>query len=43
VAVNLGVSTTAVVKFLESEQAFWAAANQIRAGRNMPAMTHRGR
>jgi hypothetical protein len=42
-AINLGVSTTAVVKFLESDHAFWAAANRIRAGRNMPAMTRRAR
>jgi hypothetical protein len=42
VAVNLGVSTTAVVRFLESEPAFWAAANRIRAGRAMPGLTHRG-
>jgi hypothetical protein len=41
VAVNLGVSTTAVIKFLEAEPAFWAAANRIRAGMGMPALTHR--
>src|SRR3954468_15067576 len=31
VAVNLGVSTTAVIKLLEGESQFWAAANRIRA------------
>jgi hypothetical protein len=41
VAVNLGVSTTAVVKFLENEPVFWTAANQTRAGLGMPALTHR--
>jgi hypothetical protein len=41
VAVNLGVSTTAVVKFLENEPHLWAAANQIRADLAMPALTHR--
>src|SRR5687768_14745632 len=30
VAVNLGVSTTAVVKFLEGEPHLWTAANKIR-------------
>ena len=41
VAVNLGVSTTAIVKFLEGEPQLWAAANQIRAALGMPAMSHR--
>ena len=41
VAVNLGVSTTTVIKFLEGEPAFWAAANKIRADVGMAALTHR--
>lgn len=31
VAANLGVSTTAVIKLLQGEHAWWQAANQIRA------------
>src|SRR5687767_3899594 len=38
VAVNLGVSTTAVVKLLEGEHALWAAANRIRAEFGLPAL-----
>jgi hypothetical protein len=41
VAVNLGVSTTAVVKLLEGEPVLWTAANRIRADAGMPALTHR--
>ena len=41
VAVILGVSTTTVIKFLEAEPAFWAAANRIRADLGMSALTHR--
>ncbi|HEX8916244.1 MAG TPA: peptide chain release factor-like protein [Humisphaera sp.] len=41
VAVNLGVSTTAVVKLLESEGEFWQAANRIRAAHGLEALTHR--
>ena len=41
VAVNLGVSTTAVIKHLESDTHFWTAANTIRASLGMPALTHR--
>jgi len=41
VAVNLGVSTTAVVKLLEDQPPFWAAANRIRADHRLPALTHR--
>jgi hypothetical protein len=41
VAVNLGVSTTAVIKFLEGESQLWAAANRIRGEMGMPALTHR--
>ncbi len=43
VAVNLGVTTTAVVKILESETAWWAAANGIRAGLAMPVLQSRGK
>jgi hypothetical protein len=41
VAVNLGVSTTAVIKLLEKEPVLWTAANRIRAGLGMPGLTHR--
>jgi len=41
VAVNLGVSTSAVIKMLESEHQLWAAANQIRARAGLAGMTHR--
>jgi hypothetical protein len=41
VGINLGVSTTAVVKLLENEPALWTAANRIRAGAGLPALTHR--
>ena len=41
VAVNLGVSTTAVLKRLEAEPAFWTAANDIRARSGFPPLTHR--
>jgi hypothetical protein len=41
VAVNLGVSTTAVVKLLEDEPQLWAAANRIRAGAGVAPLTHR--
>lgn len=41
VAANLGVSTTAVIKHLESDPHFWTAANAIRAGLSMPALAHR--
>jgi hypothetical protein len=43
VAVNLGVTTTAVVKMLEAETAWWAAANDIRAKLGMAAMQSRGK
>ena len=42
VAVNLGVSTTAVIKLLENEPVLWTAANRIRAEAGMAALTHRG-
>jgi hypothetical protein len=42
VAVNLGVSTTAVIKLLECEPLFWAAANRIRAELGLTSLTHRG-
>ena len=41
VAVNLGVSTTAVVRLLEDEPLFWTAANRIRAALSMPPLSHR--
>jgi hypothetical protein len=41
VAANLGVSTTAVVKLIESEPAWWAAANAIRAKLGMEALQSR--
>jgi hypothetical protein len=41
VAVNLGVSTSAVIKLLEDEPQFWAAANRIRAGLGLASLTHR--
>jgi hypothetical protein len=42
VAVNLGVSTTAVVKLLDHEPQLWAAANRIRAELGLAALSHRG-
>jgi hypothetical protein len=41
VAVNLGVSTTAVVKLLENEPPLWAAANHIRGEAGLQPLTHR--
>ncbi|MGH7214674.1 MAG: hypothetical protein ACREIT_07920, partial [Tepidisphaeraceae bacterium] len=41
VAVNLGVSTTAVVKVLEAEPHLWVEANRIRAGFGMTPLVHR--
>ena len=41
VAVNLGVSTTAVVKLLEEEPAFWAAAQRARSELGLGPLTHR--
>jgi hypothetical protein len=41
VAINLGVSTTAVIRFLENEPAVWTAANAIRARFGLPPLTHR--
>lgn len=40
-AINLGLSTTAVVRLLEDEPVLWAAANQIRAGAGLAALSHR--
>ena len=42
VAINLGVSTTAVVKLLENEPQLWAAANRIRADVGLKPLAHRG-
>jgi hypothetical protein len=41
VAVNLGLSTTAVIKLLEDQPHLWAAANHIRADLGMKPLTHR--
>ena len=41
VAVNLGVSTTAVIKFLGSESALWVAANEIRRRLGMTPLQRR--
>lgn len=42
VAAMLGVSTTAIVKFLEDEPQLWTAANRIRSQLQMKPLTHRG-
>jgi len=41
VAINLGLSTTAVVKFIESDPHLWVAANQIRSQAGMKPLAHR--
>jgi hypothetical protein len=41
VAINLGVSTTAVIKLLETEPHLWAAANHIRAEAGLQPLAHR--
>jgi hypothetical protein len=41
VAVNLGVSTTAVIRLLEDGPLLWAAANQIRARHGQGALSRR--
>lgn len=41
VAINLGISTTAIVKFLESDPHLWASANEIRTSAGMKSLTHR--
>lgn len=41
VAGNLGVSTTAVIRFLEADPPLWTAANRIRAAHSLPALVHR--
>ena len=43
VAINLGVPTTTVIRFLETEPAFWAAANQIRKREGLAALNRHGR
>jgi hypothetical protein len=40
-AVNLGVSTTAVIKLLGAEPRLWAAANPSRADAGQSALAHR--
>jgi hypothetical protein len=41
VAVNLGVSTTAIIKLLETEPQLWTEANRIRAAEELPPFKHR--
>ncbi len=41
VAVNLGVSTTSIVKLLEAEPALWTAANATRQEMGLGPLTHR--
>lgn len=41
VGINLGIATTAVVKFLEAEHQWWAAANAMRAKVGMGALVKR--
>jgi hypothetical protein len=41
VAVNLGISTSALIKLLEVEPLFWAAANRTRAELGLGSLTHR--
>ena len=41
VAINLGISTTEVIKFLESEPVFWATANRLRAEIGAEPLSHR--
>ena len=41
VAVNLGVSTTALIKLLEAQPQFWSAAGRIRADLGLGPLTHR--
>jgi hypothetical protein len=40
VAVDLGVSTSAVIKLLESEPLFWTTANRIRAELGLGSLAH---
>ena len=41
VAINLGISTTEVIKFLENEPMLWAAVNQMRAAAGFEPLSHR--
>lgn len=41
VGVNLGVTTSAVIRLLEGEPQLWCAANGIRAKHAQPSMLHR--
>ena len=41
VAINLGVSTTSVIKLLEDEPQLWSAANAIRADLGLTTLSHR--
>jgi hypothetical protein len=42
VAANLGITTTAVIQLLQSETAWWAAANAIRVKLGMEVLQSRG-
>ena len=41
VAINLGISTTAVIKFLEHDPHLWTTANQIRAEASLKPLVRR--
>ena len=41
VAVNLGISTTSVIKFLENEPTVWMAANAMRERLGLTTLNHR--
>jgi hypothetical protein len=41
VAINLGLSTSEVIKFLESESTFWSMANRIRSDLGAEPLSHR--
>lgn len=41
VAINLGLSTTAVIRLLERETVWWSAANQIRSEHGLGPLAHR--
>jgi hypothetical protein len=41
VAVNLGVSTTAVIKLLEADPHLWTAANHLRSAAGLQPLAHR--
>lgn len=41
VGINLGISTSAVIRLLEAEAQWWAAANRIRAMGGLEPLSHR--